>query len=145
MRPQLSAVFRNRKFTIAILGLVGLLVVGLLSVAGVALLNKMQAQPEPTPTATITRQPTQPPAATATSQPTARPTATQVVVASPTAAHAAATAVPTTPTTHAAPTATPGASGDIPDTGGSPLLAMLAGGGFAALLVLARSGRRKNR
>ena len=150
MRPQFSAVLRNRKFTIAILALVGLLAVGLISVAGVALYNKMQAKPAPVPTATLTQQP---PAATATSLPTARPTATLVMVASPTTAHAgagtvpatAATTVPATAPTHIAPASTPGAGSDVPNTGGSLLPAMVAGGGFAALLVAARSGRRKGR
>lgn len=153
MRPQFQAVFRNRKFTIAILALIGLLAVGLISVAGVALYNKMQASPAPMPTATLTRQPTQPPAATATSLPSARPTATLVMMASPTTAHAgvgtvpatAAITVPATAPTHIAPASTPGAGGDIPNTGASLLPAMLAGGGFAALLAAARSGRRKSR
>jgi hypothetical protein len=145
MRPQFSAVFRNRKFTIAILGLVGLLVVGLLSVAGVALYNKMQTKPAPTPMVVPTRLPTQTAAPTATSLPTARSTATLVAAAASPTAKPAATALPTTALTQPAPTATPGTDGGVPNTGAPMLPALLAGGGFAVLLFASRSERRSTR
>ena len=155
MNSRFSAALRNRKFAAVILGLVGLLAIGLIAVAGVTLYNKMKAGPAPVPT--TVQMATQTPAATGTSLPTARPTATLVVAAPPTA-QAAVTALPTKPAATAAPTGAPtksaptaapttvpGADGGVPNTGASLLPALLAGGGFAALLVTARHGRRRSR
>ena len=151
MGSRFSAVLRNRKFTAVVLGLVGLLAVGLIAVAGVTLYNKMQARPAPSPTAAL------PPVHTPVAAGTPLPTATLVVAAaSPTvkvaatavptqAATAKPTSVPTQPAPTVLPTAVPGADGGVPNTGASLLPALLAGGGFAMLLVSARSGRRRGR
>ena len=159
MSSRFSAALRNRKFAAVILGLVGLLAIGLIAVAGVTLYNKMKAIPAPSPTAVQVE--TQTPAAASTSLPTSPPTArpsTTLVVAAPPTAQAVGTALPTRPAATvgptgaptklaptAAPTTVPGADGGVPNTGASLLPALLAGGGFAALLVTARHGRRRSR
>lgn len=137
MRPQFTNPFRNRKFAVAIVALVGLLAIGLLAVAGVALLNKMQAVPAPTAVATptFTAAPTSTRFPTATREPTPRPTATLVPVATATATGA--------PTAQAQPAEAPTGGEEVPDTGGSLLPLFAASAAFSVLLVAARKGRHR--
>ena len=154
MRPQFSgsALFKNRKFAIAVLALFAILLVGLISVAGVALYNKAKNRPAPEilPTATATARATSTRPPTATVLPAAQPSATRVILASPTPKPAATTQPAPSPTATApaptpAPTATPVGTGDVPNTGAPTLPILLAGGSLAGVLLLARSGRRRAR
>ncbi len=149
MRPQfsVSSIFKNRTFVTIALALMAILLVGLISVAGVALYGKITGQSAPvvSPSATAVKLATNTPLPTPTSLPTQRPTSTKVVLSSATPED---TAIPATseavPTEGPVPTSTPTSADEIPNTGGSLWQVALAAGGLVAVAVLARSGRRKS-
>jgi hypothetical protein len=171
-------------FSVVALALAALVVVGLLSVGGVALYGKLKGLPLPTlppistrpPTSTAVSEvqtpvtpiliytptpqaaptqvpPTQVPATQAPTAPVVQPTATSLPTAEATAAPTTestaqpvgspeVTQPPSTSTT-VEPTATSGASGEMPNTGGPVWQMVLAAGSLVAVVVLARTGRRK--
>lgn len=122
---------RSRVFMIVAIGLVGLLMIGILSIAGLVVYTRFLApSTSPTVVAAATVSPTSTRAATATLAASATtpstggaPTATRVVQAgaSPTPGEAV-------------PTATPTGEETIPDTGFGPFEAVL--GGVILLLVI---------
>lgn len=150
MRPQFSTILKNRTFVTIALALIAILLIGLISVAGVALYGKITGQRAPAilPSATAVKPAVSTPQPTTTVLPTQQPTATATesqVLPSPTPQHTAAPAMPeATPTTGPIPSATPAGDGEMPDTGGPLWQVALAGGGLAAVAALARSGRRKS-
>lgn len=151
MRPQfsVSSILKNRTFVTIALALMAILLVGLISVAGVALYGKITGQRAPvaSPSATAVRPATATSLPTSTPLPTRQPTSTKVVLASPTPAD---TAVPGTPepvpSEGPVPTTalTPTSGDEMPNTGGPLWQVALAAGGLAGVAALARSGRRKS-
>ncbi len=119
---------QSRLFLIVVVGLVGLLMIGLVSIAGLVVYTRFLA---PTPPATVVAEATFTPVATATSPAT--------VVASPTPSDEAPTATrvigegspaPEGPT----PTATPKGADELAPTGFGPLEAVL--GGVVLLIII---------
>lgn len=128
---------QSRLFLIVVVGLVGLLMIGLASIAGLVVYSRL---PAPAASPTLVAQVTATPAATATSEHTP--------AASPTVAGAAAT--PTrviqegtpaagglTPSPRA-PTATPQGGGEMAPTGFGPLEALLGGLVLVVVIVFIR-------
>jgi hypothetical protein len=147
MRPQFSTILKNRTFVTIALALIAILLIGLISVAGVALYGKITGQRAPAilPSVTAVKPAASTPQPTATVPPTQQPTATKApALPSPTPQDTAIPETPETmPTTSPVPSATPGGDGEMPNTGGPLWQVVLAGGGLAAVAALARSGRRK--
>jgi hypothetical protein len=124
---------QSRLFLVVVVALVGLLMIGLVSIAGLVVYTRFLA---PTPSATVVAEATATPAPTATAQATAaaspvpteeEPTPTRVIQeGSPT---------PGGPTpSPARATATPQGGGEMAPTGFGPLEAFL--GGVALLIVI---------
>ncbi|HJX38550.1 MAG TPA: hypothetical protein VJ714_08115 [Anaerolineae bacterium] len=131
---------QSRLFLIVVVGLVGLLMLGLLSIAGLVVYSRFLA---PTGSPTVVAEVTSTPVATATSRSTAvasptpggeGPTATRVVQEGtpspegPTPSPGGPTASP------GGPTATPQGGGEMAPTGFGPLEALL--GGIVLLIVI---------
>jgi cytoskeletal protein RodZ len=129
---------QNRTFIIVAIGLAALLIVGLVSIAGLIAYTRFLA-PSPTPPVVAEATATPEASVTATLSPT--PVATPTATKAPTATRVVeAAASPTpggeTPTPgEASATATPAGEDEIPDTGFGPLEAVV-GGIILLLLVL---------
>jgi hypothetical protein len=131
---------QSRLFLIVVVGLVGLLMIGLVSIAGLVVYTRFIA---PTPSATVVAEATSTPEVTATSAPT--------VAASPTQGGEAATATrviqegspsPEGPTpSPRPPTATPAGGGEMAPTGFGPLEAFLGGIGLLIVILFIRRVR----
>jgi hypothetical protein len=124
---------QSRIFIIVAIGLVGLLMIGLLSIAGLVVYTRFLA-PAASPTTVAVASPTQPSVAGATPTLPAAPGVTPVgpaptptLVVQPAASPAPGEATP-------APTATPTGEEEIPDTGFGPLEAVV--GGVILLLII---------
>jgi hypothetical protein len=131
---------QNRLFVIVAVGLVGVLIIGLLSIAALVVYTRFLAPPaSPTVVAGATSTPV--PEATATPTVAPSPVRTATVGQAPTPTRVigpAASPQPgeATPTPgEAAPTATPEGGGQIAPTGFGPLEALL-GGGFLVVVIL---------
>lgn len=140
---------QSRLFIIVVIGLVGLLMVGLLAIAGLVVYTRFLTPPPPTVVAEATSTPRATVAPTATSASTAvatstppqeGATATKVVQeGSPTAV--VATATPGGPT----PTVTAEGGGEMAPTGFGPLEALVGGVGLLLVILLVRRLRLSSR
>jgi hypothetical protein len=130
---------QNRLFVIVAIGLVAVLMIGLLSIAGLVIYTRFLAPAaSPTVVAEATLTPTAEAAATPTWSPS--PEATRTTGPVPTATRVVSEGSPqpgeATPTPGgAAATATPGGEDEMAPTGFGPLEALL-GGVFLALVIL---------
>jgi hypothetical protein len=133
-----SAGGQNRLFLIVVLGLVGLLMLGLVAIAGLVVYTRFVAPgASPTTVALVTPSPQATMAATATMAPTVMPAGTPTPVAgapTPTRVLQEGTPAPegATPTV----TATPQGGGEMAPTGFGPLGAV-AGGVALVFVILA--------
>jgi hypothetical protein len=130
---------QNRLFVIVAIGLVAVLMIGLLSIAGLVIYTRFLAPAaSPTVVAEATVTPTPEAEATPTSAASVQPTPTTGLAATATRVVSEASPQPgqatSTPGTGAA-TATPGAGGEMAPTGFGPLEA-LVGGVFLGLIIL---------
>ena len=142
---------QSRLFLIVVVGLVGLLMIGLIAIAGLVVYTRFLA-PSPTPPvvagATATAVPTRPSAAptppTIVASPTTSaeevPTATRVLqTGSPTPEGATPPPEGVTPSPGGpTPTATVAGGDEIPPTGFGPLEAFVGGIGLLLIIVLVR-------
>ena len=124
---------QSRLFLIVVVGLVGLLMVGLVSIAGLVVYTRFLA---PTPSATVVAEATASPEATATSQVTAEASPTAPAEGpTPTRVIQEGSPGPEGPTpSPVRPTATPMGSDQMAPTGFGPLEAFI--GGVALLVVI---------
>jgi hypothetical protein len=130
---------QSRLFLVVVVGLVGLLMIGLVSIAGLVVYTRFIA---PTPSATVVAEATSTAEVTATSAPTmaasptqggGAPTATRVIQGSPS---------PEGPTpSPRPPTATPAGGGEMAPTGFGPLEAFLGGIGLLIVILFIRRVR----
>jgi cytoskeletal protein RodZ len=143
---------QSRLFMIVVIGLVGLLMIGLLAIAGLVVYTRFLA---PTPPATVVAE------ATSTPRPTVAPTATSpsTAVATSTPPEEGATAtkvvqegsptavVPTPTPGGPTPTPTPTAEGggEMAPTGFGPLEALVGGVGLLLVILLVRRLRLSSR
>jgi hypothetical protein len=146
---------QSRIFIIVAIGLVGLLMLGIVSIALLVGYTRIVApRLRPTVVAITTPTPTQVPGVTATAtQPAApvttpiigeSPTATRVIEpgASPTPGEGSPTAIPAA---EVSPTATPAGGAEIPETGFGPLEAVVGGIILVVLILLVRRLRLAGR
>lgn len=129
---------QSRLFMIVVVGLVGLLMVGLVAIAGLVVYTRFLAPAaSPTVVAEVTASPVSTVAPTATSPSTAVATSTAEQEA-PTATRVLHDGSPApegeTPVPGATPTATPEGGGELAPTGFGPLEALV--GGIALLLII---------
>jgi cytoskeletal protein RodZ len=141
---------QSRLFIIVVIGLVGLLMIGLLAIAGLVVYTRFLAPtPPPTVVAEATSTPRATVAPTATSPPTAAATSTPAEEgATPTRVvqEGSPTAVVPTPTP-GGPTPTPTAEGgdEMAPTGFGPLEALVGGVGLLLVILLVRRLRLSSR
>jgi hypothetical protein len=128
---------QSRVFMIVAISLVGLLMVGLLSIAGLVVYTRFLAPSATPPVAITTPTATQVAGVTATPSPRpGTPTVGEVPTATRVVGPAASPSVgPGTPSPEeGSPTATPTGESGIPDTGLGPLEAVI--GGFVLLVII---------
>jgi cytoskeletal protein RodZ len=143
---------QSRLFMIVVVGLVGLLMVGLVAIAGLVVYTRFLA-PAASPTVVAEVTPTSGPtvAATSTSAPTvaATSTAEEGEAATATRVIQEGTGTPAaegeTPVTGATATATPEGEGELAPTGFGPLEALVGGVALVLVILLVRGLRMSSR
>jgi cytoskeletal protein RodZ len=139
---------QSRLFMIVVVGLVGLLMIGLVAIAGLVVYTRFLA---PTPSPSVVAEATSTPAATvaptATRPSTAVPTST-VPSEGPTATRVLQEGSPTvvqTPEAGATPTVAPEGGDEMAPTGFGPLEALVAGVALVLVILLVRRLRLSSR
>jgi cytoskeletal protein RodZ len=140
---------QSRLFMIVVVGLVGLLMVGLVAIAGLIVYTRILAPAaSPTVVAEVTASPVATVAPTVTSPPTTAATSTAEQEA-PTATRVLQDGTPAaegqTPVAGATPTATPEGGGELAPTGFGPLEALLGGVALLLVILLVRGLRMSSR
>ena len=140
---------QSRLFMIVVVGLVGLLMVGLVAIAGLVVYTKFLA-PAASPTVVAEVTPSRAPtvAPTSTSPPTMAPTST-AGQEEPTATRVIGDGTPApegeTPEAGTTPTATPEGDDELAPTGFGPLEALVGGVALVLIILLVRGLRMSSR